>query len=196
MLETGSPGFFYGFAWLLVATKGRCGSIPLPQVRICETILGRITKRECLAILLVHFVGTFAIFNVLKIFFPGRFGALAFDPVEYSQDENPIFVDFCQELLANSLFTVSILVLPVLLKMNRISTVMLVVLLYPLYSFAVDSSGQGSTFSPNALFALSLLNHGIFKLSVSVFFRIVGHLASGLVAGEIMLLYFPEDPKE
>ena len=97
-----------------------------------------------------------------------------------------------REAIINATFAVSFLVLPELFRLNGLPRYLSVIVMYPLYSFAVDAKGKGSTFGPNVLYALgSMEQWGGLGQAPS---RFIGVAVGGIVAGEIMRQYFPDDP--
>lgn len=87
------------------------------------------------------------------------------------------------------------LVMPELFALNKIPRFLTGVVMYPLYSFSVNSNEMGSTFGPNVLYALSAVaerSQGGLGQSRS---RFLGVLVGGFVAGNIMRRYFPDDAK-
>jgi len=102
-------------------------------------------------------------------------------------------VDFGREVIVTTIFTVAIMVLPVLFRMNHIPKWTFVIFMYPLFNFAVDTSGMASSFSPNAILTLNIL------FQRRSFFPLLGHLVApmvgGLCGGNIMKKCFP-DQKE
>ena len=99
--------------------------------------------------------------------------------------------DFIRELAVNCAFTVTFLVVPELFKLNKVPRLMTAVVMYPLYSFGVDASGKGSTFGPNVLYALASIGRteGVGQTKS----RFVGVMLGGIVGGNIMRRYFPDD---
>lgn len=97
-----------------------------------------------------------------------------------------------REVIINAAFVVSFLVLPVLFTLNNLPRFLSVVVMYPLYSFAVDAKGKGSTFGPNVLYALGSMEQldGLGQAPS----RFMGIVIGGVIGGEIMRLYFPDDP--
>jgi hypothetical protein len=95
---------------------------------------------------------------------------------------------FCQ-VLVTALFSVALLVLPVLLKLNYLPNWLLVFLVMPLYQYSVDAAGMGDCLSPNVLVSLSILG----EQALPATFRLFGSILGGLVGGRIMLTYFPDD---
>ena len=93
----------------------------------------------------------------------------------------------------NAAFTVSFLVTPELFALNKIPRFLSVLIMYPLYSFAVDAEGRASTFGPNILYALASIQNLSMGMGQEVS-RFVGVVLGALAGGAIMLTYFPDDP--
>ena len=96
------------------------------------------------------------------------------------------------ETFVTAAFVVGMLVLPVLFKLNRIPRWMVTLVLYPLYNMGVDSSGMGSTFGSNVLYALHAEWFGELGQPQH---RFLGSIVGGFVGGFVMNRYFPDDPK-
>jgi hypothetical protein len=97
-----------------------------------------------------------------------------------------------REVIINASFAVSFLVLPDLFTLNGLPRYLSVVVMYPLYSFAVDAKGKGSTFGPNVLYALGSMEQGGGLGQAPS--RFMGIAIGGIIGGEIMRQYFPDDP--
>ena len=93
------------------------------------------------------------------------------------------------ELCVNTIFTVALQVVPVLLKLNKVSPWLTFFFVYPLYTYGVDSVGKASTLSPSFLFALMSSS----RQHWSHLGRCVPQVMSGVLAGKIMKIYFPDD---
>jgi len=100
-----------------------------------------------------------------------------------------------REVTVTAIFSMSLLVVPALLRINDLPRWGTGFLLYPLYNYAVDSSGTGSSFSPNVLLATGLLassEGGDDEYLLSVGLRMGASVLGGLVGGKIMQRYFPD----
>lgn len=95
----------------------------------------------------------------------------------------------------NAAFCVTFLVVPEIFALNNVPRLLTAVILYPLYSFGVDSRGMGSTFGPNVLYALASVAGGGQENSQQTTFRLVGVMLGGVLGGFIMRGYFPDDTK-
>jgi len=170
------------------------GVFPNLSVRICETKLGRLSWKDLAFVAPTHVICLLSTLLVLTRLLPTSLATSVLEPIGYS-DENPFLEDLMREALANAGFCVCLLVLPELCRLNKIPRWACVFLMYPLYNMEVDATGMGSTFAPNALFALSALDGSKFDLGQS-WTRILGALCGGLLGGKIMRTFFPDDPKE
>lgn len=195
-----APGFTFASGWLLFLVSGIFGPMPNVPIRICEMGMGRLTLRELGIILPIHFLCTLSTIKTLRWILlsseeehpQGPLTHIAIEPILYSS-HNPLTVDFLREVAANASFCVAMLVLPELLKLNRIPTWFTTVLMYPIYSYAVDADGKGSIFGPNISYAMSALAGGDECESASQLIHLTGPVLGGLVAGKIMSTYFPDD---
>jgi hypothetical protein len=116
---------------------------------------------------------------------------------------------FGREVLVNALFSIALLVVPVLLKLNHVPPYWCVVVMYPLFNFAVDTAsgsgsmgmGMGSSLAPNMLLAMSALRNEndifspVVTVSPNLILGLVGSIVGGLVGGKVMQRYFPDDQK-
>lgn len=96
--------------------------------------------------------------------------------------------DFCRETFVTAVFTVGILVLPVLLQLNHLPRWALLWLFFPVFNYAVDATGTASTLCPNVLVTFGIL--GQFTSGM----RIVCSLLGGMIGGKFMQVYFPDNP--
>jgi hypothetical protein len=196
-----APGFVFAPVWWSLlwmrggATVAATTSTSLPHLpfRICEMIMGRIQKREVLLIAVVHCVLTPLIMCALSTTLPDIIAERSVSPIIYNESGNPwlMLADLLTELLVNTAFPVAVLVLPVLLTLNHLPPWLTLVFIYPLYNWSVDTNGQASTFSPIILLSQDILNA---KPSLALA-RVVTQLAGGIAAGQILRVYFPDDPK-
>ena len=131
----------------------------------------------------------------LRDILPDPFTSILLEPVEYANSGSLWIVDFSREVMASTAFTVGILVLPVLFRMNHLPQGSFVLLLYPLFNFAVDGSGMASSFSPNVVLGLTLLmrRHDD-ALPSSQWF--LASMLGGLCGGRIMNNCFPDQEEE
>lgn len=100
--------------------------------------------------------------------------------------------DGFHELFVTTIFTVALQVVPVLLRMNRVPVWVTLLLVYPLYTYGVDSAGRASTLSPSILFTLGSAKQNVLHCFVC---RCLAQMLGGVLAGQIMLVYFPDDDK-
>jgi len=154
-------------------------------------MLNRITLRQLFLILPIHFLTVlFGVF-LLKLFLPTKLAIHATESIAYSTD-NPFIIDFIREIFVNALYTVGVLVLPELFKLNHVPKKFINFILYPLFSFGVDSRGTGSAFGPNVVYALSCLSSKA-EVSIRVFCHVFGPIFGGIIGGLIMSTMFPDD---
>jgi hypothetical protein len=193
-------------------------------VSVCETILRRIKKREWLILTVVHCLVTAVVWYLilprlllLLMDAAGTMPMTQAPPLLVSyQDGNPWWMDCVNELLVNAAAVLVLQVLPVLFTLNHCQPaaawlLTLVLAVYPLYNWSVDSAGQGSTLNPTLLLvqtltslipsisgATSATTCATIGSLLVVHGRVVGRaaaqLAGGAVAGRIMTCYFPDDP--
>jgi len=118
-------------------------------------------------------------------------GVAVLPALEYTSSSsagNPWVVDYFHELFVNTIFTVTLQVVPVLLRLNKVSIYWTLPCIYPLYTYGVDRTGLASTLSPSILFALSCTRQRWRHCG-----RCIPQILSGVLAGKIMRLYFPDD---
>jgi hypothetical protein len=97
--------------------------------------------------------------------------------------------DMFLQVLVNAAYTVSILVLPVLLKLNYLPRWVMMFCLYPLYNFPVNKSGMGDAFSPNVVWTFNILASIPLRMNRSI----LGSVLGGMIGGRFMNVYFPDD---
>lgn len=147
--------------------------------------------RELAVILPVHFlVPVFGAYT-LQLFLPAYVSLHAIDPVIYSE-KNPWVVDFTREIFVNALFTVGLLVIPELLKINGIRRGFTLFILYPIYSFGVDAGGMASVFSPDVIYALRCVSKHE-EVPLTQWSHMLGPIVGGILGGKIMSSAFPDD---
>jgi len=89
------------------------------------------------------------------------------------------------------------LVLPELFALNNVPRWIICLFLYPLFNFSVDAKSMGSTFGPNVLSALTALRQGSACLYTGQSgARFFGSLCGGVIGGQVMRKYFPDDPSD
>ena len=139
-----APGFSFGSTWVLLPLRDRCGVVPNLPCRIAEAIMGRLTLRELVPLLPVHFLVPALAFWSLRGIAPSSLenaSAAAVWCGTYSE-EGPWLVDLLRETFANALFVVGLLVVPELLRINGVRRGFALLILYPIYSFGVDADGK------------------------------------------------------
>mmetsp|Transcript_3961 Transcript_3961/g.8746 ORF Transcript_3961/g.8746 Transcript_3961/m.8746 type:complete len:291 (-) Transcript_3961:214-1086(-) len=186
-----APGFIFGSTWILYPLRDRFGFIPNLPCRICETKMGRLSLRELAIILPIHFLVPAFAFWLIQLLLPTAiFASYAIDPVIYSE-KNPWVVDLVRETFVNALFTVGLLVVPELLRINGIRRGYALLMLYPLYSFGVDAEGKASVFGPNLIYSLRCVSKHE-EVPIAQWSHLLGPILGGVAGGEIMAL-FPDD---
>lgn len=133
-----APGFSFGSTWILYPLKDRYGFIPNLPCRFAEAVMGRLSPRELLIILPIHFLVPAISLRSLQLFIPS---SCAVESEMYSE-ESLWLVDVVRETFVNALFTVGLLVIPELLRINGIRRGFALLILYPVYSFGVDADGK------------------------------------------------------
>lgn len=186
-----APGFTFGSTWILFPLRDYFGFIPNLPCRICETKMGRLSLRELAIIIPIHFLVPMLAFWLLQNLLPAAIiTSFAIDPVIYSE-RNPWIVDLVRETLVNALFTVGLLVIPELLRINGIRRGYALLILYPLYSFSVDADGKASVFGPNLIYSLRCVSKHE-EVPITQWSHLLGPILGGVVGGEIMA-FFPDD---
>ena len=109
--------------------------------------------RELAVILPVHFLVPAVGASLFQLILPASMSRHAIEPVVYAEN-NPWIVDVMREILINAIFTVALLAIPEILKINGIRRGFALLLLYPVYSFAVDAEASASVFGPNLIYSL------------------------------------------
>ena len=115
------------------------------------------------------------------------------EPISYNSDTTWL-IALIREIFINTIYCVSILVLPEFFKLNKISKFYLPMAMIPIFLFSVDSSGKGSSFAPEMIYAFTyLLDHKkedwYFSFHQSP--HLLGPLIGGFFAGKIIVLFFP-----
>ena len=141
--------------------------------------------------LAVHFLVPSFTAYALHMCLPTSMSKHAIDPVIYSET-NPWIVDFARETIINAIFTVGLLVIPEILKINGIRRGFALLILYPVYSFGTDAAGTASVFGPNVIYALRCVSkHEEVPLTQSS--HMLGPIIGAILGGKIMLSAFPDD---
>lgn len=153
--------------------------------------MGRLSLRELAIILPIHFlVPTVAFLSVQFLLPASTFTSFA-NPIIYSE-QAPWLVDFVRETLVNAAFTVGLLVVPELLRINGIRRGYVLLILYPLYSFGVDADGKASVFGPNLVYSL-IIARKHHEVPIAQWSHLLGPILGGVVGGHIMSNAFPDD---
>lgn len=97
--------------------------------------------------------------------------------------------DLFRQVFVTAAFSVFILVVPVLLRLNKIPRWIIFFLSYPLYQFSVGKSNAGDFFSPNVHLSLHLL---CLRPSPAIW-RVLGAVIGGFAGGLVMNRFFPDE---
>lgn len=182
-----APAFIFGSTWILYPVQRTFGPIPNIPTRIAEMIQGRLTIRDIALILPIHFLGA-----VLAAFLVrATLSQAAVEPILYSEDR-PWAVDLVLEIVVNALYSVAVVVLPELCELNRVPTAVVNLCLYPLFSFGVDGTGRGSTYSPNVVYALWCVSRQE-EIPFRQSSHMLGPVLGGILGGLILQKNFPDD---
>jgi hypothetical protein len=150
-------------------------------------MMGRNSLGSMLAIVPVHFLTCYGTGFFFRHVFHASVSAVMLAAPEYTTAKGPWIVDLSQQVLLTAVFSVSILVLPVLFRLNRIPQCIMIFMMYPLYQISVDQSGMGDLYSPNFLLMIALNNKVVLPI-----WRFLGSIIGGLLAGIVMNNYFPD----
>mmetsp|Transcript_28235 Transcript_28235/g.40934 ORF Transcript_28235/g.40934 Transcript_28235/m.40934 type:complete len:281 (+) Transcript_28235:132-974(+) len=186
-----APGFVFASTWLLLPIQNMFGIIPNIPTRICEMSLGRLSKREIAVVLPIHFLGAMLGVFVAQFLSPSIVASHVVEPIIYSEG-NPWLVDFIRETIINAVFTVAILVVPEIMKLNKIPRGFAVLFMWPLYNYSVDAAGTASTFGPDVIYALRCVGKNE-EVPLGQFSHMIGPIVGGLLGGKIMSIFFPDD---
>ena len=149
--------------------------------------MGRIRLRSLLAIVPIHLLACYGTGFFVQQVFPVGMSTVMLESPSYDTEGAPWILYLSKQVLLTTVFSVAILVLPVLFELNRVPRWTMVLFLHPLYNFAVDKSGIGDLFSPSFLLITILNNQPTPPL-----WRFLGSLIGGLTAGIVMNNYFPD----
>ena len=150
--------------------------------------MGRLSLRELAIIFPIHFLVPTGAFFILQQF---TLSSGCIDPVIYS--EKHVLDAFLREIFVNALFTIGLLVIPELLRINGIRRGYVLLILYPLYSFSVDVDGmQASVFGPNTIYSLRIISKHE-EVPLTQWAHLVGPILGSILGGKIMLSVFPDD---
>uniref|UniRef100_A0A7S2MXG2 Uncharacterized protein n=1 Tax=Helicotheca tamesis TaxID=374047 RepID=A0A7S2MXG2_9STRA len=186
-----APGFVFASTWLLLPMQNTLGTIPNIPTRICEMGLGRLSLQELAVVLPIHFLGAMIGVLITKLLTPGILASHLVEPIIYSEG-NPWLVDLMRETIVNAAFTVAILVLPEIMKLNKVPQGLTLLFMWPLYNYSVDAAGTASAFGPDVIYALRCIgSHEEVPLGQSS--HMIGPILGGLLGGRIMRLFFPDD---
>lgn len=171
-------------------------------------VLRRLSPRELALVLPFHFLAAVAGASLIHCCFGGKttriissnsspLSLLLLEPITYSES-NPWTVDFIREVGINAIFTIFILVVPELIKLNSgnhgiVLLLAMSILMVPLYSFGVDYNGLSSTFSPDIVYALRYVSR-YEEVPLRQSSHLFGPIVGGLLGGKIMTIVFPDPP--
>jgi len=183
-------GFSFGSTWMLYQLRDSFGFIPNLPVRINETVMGRLSLRELAIILPIHFLVPAVAFWLWQLLPFAMITSYATEPVVYAES-NPFVVDCMLETISNAFWTVGLLVVPELLRINGIRRWYAIFIICPLYSMGVDADGKPSVFSPNLIYALRcVVKHE--EVPITQFSHLLGPILGGILGGKIMIYLFPD----
>lgn len=191
----GAPGFLFSQIWILLPIENAFGVYPNIGCRICECMLGRISRQALLLSFFVHAIVPCVIWTFLSLFW--QEGSLMSESsiygLRYEDDSNKqVFLYFfVQELIANSLFPVAIMVVPAMLRLNGFPEWITILVLFPVYSIGVDWEGRGSTLAASVIIAQSIM---LQRFRFQDYWRILAQLLGNLLAGLVMKNVFPDEP--
>lgn len=192
-----SPGFAFAAPLVLRRVRQGPGVLSPPNIpcRVAETLVGRLTPRELAVVIPVHFLGAIAGAALAKVLLPSAYGLSnhAVDPIIYSEGHAWLY-DLAKEVVVNAFFTVIVLVLPQLLRLNRLPCPGLLTLLalYPLFNAAVGASGTASAFGPDVVYALRCVTRRE-EVPIGQSQHMIGPILGGVVGGKIMTWFFPDE---
>lgn len=187
-----APGFIFASMWLVSPITKKFKSSPLISTRVCETVMGRLNLYELAVIIPIHFLsavlGVTLSYSILKL--------SSFEAISYNSDTSWL-IALIREIFINTMYCVSALVLPEIFKLNKLPTFLIPTLMIPVYMFSVDSSGKGSSFAPEMIYAFTYLldyhnKRGDWYVSFHQSPHLLGPLIGGFVAGKIMNIFFPD----
>jgi hypothetical protein len=208
---------------------GKLQIIPSLPVRVTECCLGRISPAYLAKIIPGYFFASVAACYVfesplLASFFTSGLSSSTLTPLVYTPSYSLTYgvIDFVLEASVNALFVVSLLVLPVLLRINKYSSLLVNVIVYPLVRISVDSKASW-LLSMNSSGSSSVIEGGISSASASsssvvmtsscfapnVLYALLllrqgeeftllqtphlfGPIFGGMIAGHVMLRFFPD----
>jgi len=181
----------FPFNRLVSKITNKFQSSPLITTRICETVMGRKSISELAVIIPIHFLS--AVLGVTLSSYILTSSSL--EPISYNSDTTWL-IALIREIFINTLYCVSILVLPEFFKLNKLSKFYIPLVMVPIHLFSVDSSGKGSSFAPEMIYAFTYLldyqekEDWYFSFHQSP--HLLGPLIGGFFAGKIMILFFPD----
>ena len=197
LLTTGAPGFLYSHSWILLRISETFNMYPNLGCRICEWRLGRLPKRALILAVFVHTFVPCIVWGSTSLFRQecSLSNEYSLYSLRYEENDNEqvLYHFFLQEVLSNMFFPVAIMVVPSLLKLNNYPEWMSFFVLYPLYSMGVDGAGRGSTLSPAAFMAQSIMFR---QFQFKDNWRLIAQLVGNLLGGAVMQFVFPDQPRQ
>lgn len=177
--RTRVPGFVTANVLVLLCLQTKTGSLPNLAFRVAEYRLGRLTKRELAVVMAVHIGLVYSVSQVVRQSQSLRL------PTRYCTTTS---VDLLHEVLLLVGFCTAMGAVPVLLRLNHLPTYLTLVLVYPLYNATTSGGDEGCTTSSTLSPVILLLG------STVAWSRFAAQIVGGWLAGEVMDLYFPDDP--
>ena len=201
----------------LIKSDFHLSDLPLAPIRVSQCVMGKLTPRQLLVILPVYFVITLLATATVRFVIPSSFLFGGLDPIEYGDNHTDGTLDdvlewamhFAKEVLVNAMAVVGLRILPELLRLNRVGNaeIWCILIIWPLSRIVVDVSGSASSFAPDLVYALRCVRHwdpsvivadeDAIMETVSTGFQLarsahrLGPIIGGVVAGKIMVSYFP-----
>ena len=201
----------------LIKSDFHLSDLPLAPIRVSQCVMGKLTPRQLLVILPVYFVTTLLATATVRFVIPATFLFGGLDPIQYGDNRTDGTLDdvlewamhFAKEVLVNAMAVIGLRILPELLRLNRVGNagIWCILIIWPLSRIVVDVSGSASSFAPELVYALRCVQHwdpsvivpdeDAVMETVSTGFQLarsahrLGPIIGGVVAGKIMVSYFP-----
>ena len=200
----------------LIKSDFRLSDLPLAPIRVSQCVMGKLTPRQLLVILPVYFVTTLLATATVRFVIPASFLFGGLDPIQYGDNHTDGTLDdvlewathFAKEVLVNAAAVIGLRILPELLRLNRVGNaeIWCILIMWPLSRIVVDVSGSASSFAPELVYALRCVRHWDPSViatgedtieTMSAGFQLarsahrLGPIIGGVVAGKIMVSYFP-----
>lgn len=201
----------------LIKSDFYLSDLPLAPIRVSQCVMGKLTPRQLLVILPVYFVTTLLATATVRFVIPATFLFGGLDPIQYGDNHTDGTLDdvlewamhFAKEVLVNAMAVIGLRILPELLRLNRVGNaeIWCILIIWPLSRIVVDVSGSASSFAPELVYALKCVRHwdpseivvdeDVIMETASTGFQLarsahrLGPIIGGVVAGKIMVAYFP-----